>query len=382
MPVQKLTDAALAALTCPEGRSHLEVFDTLMRGLYVDVLANGRMTYRVRYRLDGHQRIHTLGDARLLTVDEARDKARSALRKVLAGGDPKQDSLPEDGPTVSHFYLQQYLPFVKSYKRSWDTDETMIRNHLIPALGDRAMGGLIVPDIARLIESMRSRDYAAGTCNRALVLLRYGYTLALRWRIQGIDHNPAKELKNLKEDNKIERYLTPEQMRRLHQEVRQSQNPLLAPIVAFLIYTGARKREALDAKWKYIDWHQKFWRIPKTKSGKVRHVPLSAAALQLLEELQSEAKPGIEHIFANPSTGLPFVSIFYSWDAARQRAGLPELRIHDLRHSFASFLVNAGRSLYEVQELLGHADIRTTSRYAHLSRERLFEAVEAVPVVR
>ena len=86
-------------------------------------------------------------------------------------------------------------------------------------------------------------------------------------------------------------------------------------------------------------------------------------------------------IFANPKTGLPYVSFFYSWDAARKRAGLPDLRVHDLRHSFASFLVNAGRSLYEVQELLGHADIRTTSRYAHLSRERLFEAVESVPVL-
>lgn len=75
------------------------------------------------------------------------------------------------------------------------------------------------------------------------------------------------------------------------------------------------------------------------------------------------------------------MSFFYSWDMARKRAGLPEWRVHDLRHSFASFLVNAGRSLYEVQELLGHADIRTTSRYAHLSRERLFAAVEAVPVL-
>ena len=76
---------------------------------------------------------------------------------------------------------------------------------------------------------------------------------------------------------------------------------------------------------------------------------------------------------------MPYSSFYYSWDTARKRAGLPDLRVHDLRHSFASFLVNAGRSLYEVQELLGHSDIRTTSRYAHLSRERLFEAVEAVP---
>ncbi|MEP0761637.1 MAG: tyrosine-type recombinase/integrase [Pseudomonadota bacterium] len=378
MPVQKLRDDIVANLTCPPERAHMEYFDTLMRGLYVDVLANGRMAYRVRYRQDGKKRSHTLGDARLLTVAEARDKARTALRKVIAGGDPKAIDLPIDGPTIAHFYTQQYLPFVKSYKRSWETDETMIRNHLMPALGDRAMGSLIPPDIARLVESMRSRGYAAGTINRVLVLLRYGYTLALRWRIDGVDQNPAKELKNLKEDNRIERFLTPEQTTRLLQAVRHSLNPLLAPIVAFLLFTGARKREALDARWQDIDWRQKLWRIPKTKSGKVRHVPLSSGALRVLKTLKEAANPKIEHIFANPRTGLPFVSIFYSWDTARKEAGLPDLRIHDLRHSFASFLVNAGRSLYEVQELLGHADIRTTSRYAHLSRERLREAVEVV----
>jgi len=93
-------------------------------------------------------------------------------------------------------------------------------------------------------------------------------------------------------------------------------------------------------------------------------------------------KHAFTFIFANVKTGLPFVSFFHSWDSARQRAGLDYVRIHDLRHSFASFLVNAGRSLYEVQELLGHADSRTTTRYAHLSRERLQEAVEAVPRVR
>ena len=112
---------------------------------------------------------------------------------------------------------------------------------------------------------------------------------------------------------------------------------------------------------------RKLWRIPKTKSGKVRHVPLSKGAWQLLSALRAEGVPLNGCVFANPRTGLPFVSIFHSWDAARQRAGLPELRLHDLRHSFASFLVNAGRSLYEVQELLGHADIRTPT---HRGTER------------
>ncbi|BCB70767.1 integrase [Vreelandella aquamarina] len=381
MPVQKLTDAGVLTLCCPEGRSHCEVFDTLIRGLYVDVMANGRLAYRVRYRWEGKQRVLTLGDARLLTIDEARTAARAALRRAMAGENPRLERLPEHGPTIATFYREHYLPYVKSYKRSWNTDETMIRLHVVPALGERAMGSVIPPDIARLIETMRERGYAAGTCNRALILLSYGYTLALRWGVEGVEQNPAKALRELKEDNRIERYLTNEQTQRLLVAVNESHNPLLASIVAFLIYTGARRREVLDARWDDVDMVRKLWRIPKTKSGKVRHVPLSKGAWQLLSALRAEGVPLNGCVFANPRTGLPFVSIFHSWDAARQRAGLPELRLHDLRHSFASFLVNAGRSLYEVQELLGHADIRTTARYAHLSRERLFEAVEAVPVM-
>ncbi len=298
------------------------------------------------------------------------------------------------GPKVRDFFVEKYLPYVKSYKRSWGTDKSMILNHLVPKLGELYMGSMSPPDVAVFVELMKSQKYALGTCNRALVLLRYGFELALRWKVAGIEINPVKEIKNLKNDNRIERFLSNDQAANLLTAVKQSESKMLQYIVLFLIYTGARKREVLDAKWEDIDWDKKSWRIPKTKSGKVRHVPLSIGALDALTTLKScllGVGWGVEltpqnfsevqdrFIFMNTRTGKAYISFFYSWDAARIRAGLPELRVHDLRHSFASFLVNAGRSLYEVQELLGHADIRTTSRYAHLSRERLIAAVEEVP---
>jgi integrase len=168
------------------------------------------------------------------------------------------------------------------------------------------------------------------------------------------------------------------------QSIQESKNEQIQFIVLFLIYTGARKREVLDAKWVDIDWQRKSWRIPKTKSGKIRHVPLSSGSMDVLDKLKATFKLKLIdqiYIFENPTTGLPYVSFFYSWDNARRRAGLKDFRIHDLRHSFASCLVNAGQSLYKVQELLGHADIKTTSRYAHLSRKRLVAAVEIVPQI-
>ena len=134
-----------------------------------------------------------------------------------------------------------------------------------------------------------------------------------------------------------------------------------------LILTGARKREVLDARWEDFDFDRRLWRIPTTKLGKPRHVPISDGVMSLLGMVPRVE--GRAYVFANPATGKPYVSIFCSWDTARIRAGMPEVRVHDLRHSFASLLINSGRSLYEVQKLLGHTQVKTTQRYAHLDRK-------------
>jgi integrase len=382
MPQHQFDDLYISKLTCTVGRTHVEYFDTQVRGLYVDVMQSGKKSFRLRYRIAGKSRVLTIGDASILSCEDARQVSRSWLLKILKGEDPLLQQENAAGPTIQEFFQDKYLPYVRSYKRSWTTDESMLRNHIYSLMGEKRMSLVRPPDVALFVEKLREQGYAPGTCNRALVLLRYGFALAVRWQVKGVESNPVKDVKNLVDDNKIERYLTQAQMQTLMQEVSRSESQMLEHIVLFLIYTGARKREVLDAKWQDIDWALKSWRIPKTKSGKIRHIPLSTGAMQLLEKLRrSVVTPdSLSYIFASPKTGKAYVSFYYSWDAARKRAGLPDLRVHDLRHSFASFLVNAGRSLYEVQELLGHADIRTTSRYAHLSRERLIAAVEVVPM--
>ena len=143
-----------------------------------------------------------------------------------------------------------------------------------------------------------------------------------------------------------------------------------------LILTGARKREVLDAKWGDFDLERKQWRVPVTKAGKPRYIPLSEVVIKLLNAVPRHRRD--TYAFANPKTGVPYVTIFNSWNTARKLAGLSDVRIHDLRHSFASFLVNAGRPLYEVQKILGHTQIRTTQRYAHLSQDTLLDATNVV----
>ena len=398
-----LSDLSIQNLQCPADTLHLEFFGSELPGFYVDVLRSGRKSYRLRYRVDQKLKVFTLGDAKVISLKAAKKLAVDFLLQVKAHKNPKgsiQTKAPNsnfgpnfilkpspqviESPSIKDFFILKYLPFVKSYKRSWTTDLSMLKNHIVPKLGSLLMGQAKPPDIAVFLEQMKSEGYALGTCNRALVMLRYGFELAIKWKVEGVDSNPLKEVKNLVFDNKIERYLTPDQTQALLVSIRESENEELEFIVLFLIYTGARKREVLEAKWQDIDWVRKSWRIPKTKSGKIRHVPLSNGAMKVLDKLQLKMVSGqikAPSIFANPRTGVPYVSFYYSWNNARVRAGMPEFRIHDLRHSFASCLVNAGRSLYEVQELLGHADIKTTSRYAHLSRERLAEAVNTVPQI-
>jgi len=137
----------------------------------------------------------------------------------------------------------------------------------------------------------------------------------------------------------------------------------------------ARKREVLDARWQDFDFERRSWRIHTTKHGRPRHVPLSDGAVSLLNSMPRIAE--CEWAFPNPKTKKPYVSIHYSWDTVRKQAGLQDFRLHDARHSFASFLVNAGRTLYEVQHLLGHTQIKTTARYSHLSQDTLLDASNA-----
>ena len=389
MVVKVLTEESVQALECPFGRSHLEVFDVEVKGFYLDLMCSGRKTYRLRFRQDGLKKLQTLGDASLMSLSAARALASSKLLQIKSLlpiklsklGSKSKQTISGSGLTINEFLQLQYLPYVRSYKKSWKSDESMIRVHIAQSVGNLVMAKVNALKIAGFIEELKHKQLAPGTINRALVLLQYAYKLAQRWEVPGVSLQVWNGIRHLKNDNRIERYLKAEQSQLLLEEVRKSLNPLLPFMVALLIYTGARKREILDLKWTDLDWTQKSWKISKKKSNKIRHIPLSFGAMETIIAVKAWLPENCvsEYVFTNPRTGKPFSSIFYSWDAARIRAGMPELRIHDLRHSFASFLVNAGRSLYEVQELLGHADIKTTSRYAHLSRERLNAAVECVP---
>jgi integrase len=247
----------------------------------------------------------------------------------------------------------------------------------LPAFGKKHLDEITRTDIIKVHQGRLDAGGAPGSANRLLIMMRYIYNLACnKWFVPGVRDNPTKGIPLFEENNKKERYLSADEIKRLHAAVKSSQNTMLQYIIPMLILTGARKQEVLKARWDEFDFDARSWRIPMTKSGKARHVPLSDQTLVLLAEIQT-LQLSDTFVFPNRKTGKPYVSIFCAWDTARKHADLADVRIHDLRHTFASLLVNSGRTLYEVQKLLGHTQVKTTQRYAHLAHDTLIDASNA-----
>jgi integrase len=375
MPKIALSQQLVKSTTCPLGKAKWDLFDSNCKGLMLETRSTGGKTFYLRYQdTRGKTRQLKLADERDISYIQAKQLADKHRNSIAMGLDPSEEKQSlKQAPTVAQFILQSYMPFVQGYKRSWKCDLSLLKNHVEPVWGKKYLDQVTKADVVALFAGHRKK-YTPGSCNRLLILIRYMFTLALRWETPGLKTNPAKDHPLLKEQNQRERFLSEPDAQALFAAIKQSINPMLQHIIPMLILTGARKREVLDARWEDIDFEHKSWRIHTTKSGQPRHVPLSDGAIAVLEALPRDS----EWIFANEDTGKPYASIYASWHTARTRAGLADVRVHDLRHSFASFLVNAGRSIYEVQRLLGHAHIRTTQRYAHLSKDTLLDATNAV----
>jgi integrase len=364
--------------TCEAGKGKTDYYDTSITGFILEVRSSGGKTYSLRYR-DSHGKLrqHKIGDAQSITFDKAKSAAIKLRSRVVLGESPAEEKkLLRTVPTLAEFAAERYMPFVKGYKRDWKGDDSMLRNHILPKWGSLHLDEITQQSVIELHHGMRASGLAPATANRLVILLRYMYNCARKWKISGAESNPTAGVALFECNNARERFLTTEETQRLIGALESSDNPQLKYIVPLLLLTGCRKRELLTAQWQDIDIERKLWRIPLAKSGKARHVPLSDSVLQILATLPRWEK--CTYVVPNPKTKLPYVSIYCSWHTARSSVGMPELRMHDLRHSFASFLVNAGQSLYTVSNLLGHTQIKTTQRYSHLSTDTLLSAVGAM----
>ena len=383
MSIIKLTQQFISNnLQCPANKNRIEYCDEELPGLYVEVrfTSPGQGTYYLRYKDDSGKTCHQkIGRTTDINLTEARKQARTLKAEIALGADPcAEERARQTVLTFAEFFEQHYLPYVKPRKRSWDRDEELYRLRIKNVFGHKRLNQITRQQIQVFHTALMHEGLAAATCNHHIKLLKHAFNLAIDWEMA--ETNPVSRVPLFHEDNKIEYYLNDEQLQSLLAVLRTDESRPVCMIALFLLSTGCRLNEVLSAKWSDVDLEKGNFtvRALNSKSKRLRSVPLNESALEILHQLDTRAK--FEYVFINQKTGKPYVNIAKVWNRLRKQARLPHLRLHDLRHQYASFLVNSGRTLYEVQQILGHSDPKVTMRYAHLSTQVLQDAAHSASI--
>jgi integrase len=377
----KLTRTLLRQLQ-PRAQAYI-TFDTEVRTFGVRVYPSGQQSYVLSYRAvpgrQGVKKTYVLGSAAVFTPDQARELARQWLAQIRLGVDPAgQKAAQRTAPTMADL-AQRYLTEHAETKKkpgSLRMDRTNLRLHVLPALGSRLVQDLRRDDVSRLHHAMRGTP---GAANRVLSLLRMMLTMAERWGWRPLHSNPVAHIEHYPE-RQMERYVTPEELARLgavlqEAERTQTENPSVLACIRLVLFTGARVGEVLELRWSEIDWTRGLAFLPDSKTGR-KPLRLPAPARAVLQGLVP--LDGNPYCLPGRVPGQQWRGIRKPWYRLRAQAGLSDVRIHDLRHTYASRAGELGFSLPMIGALLGHQDAKTTQRYLHLVHDPVQAAAEAV----
>jgi integrase len=387
----RLTKRVVEAL--PIAKGEYFVLDADLPGFALRVYPSGKKYYAVQYRVGGQLRRKSIGLHGMVTADEARGAARRLLGQRAQGADPIAEAAAAapkalNVSDLADLYLAEG-PADKPNKKtsSWGADRSNLERHIKPLLGRKLASALTQADIAKFqvdVAAGKSRaDIKTGKRGRAIVeggrgtaarsLAVFGAMLQFGVARKLIPTNPAKGVQLLKGAKK-ERFLSEAELARLADtlgamEREHRLSATAAASIRLLLLTGCRKSEILALRWEWVDFGRSCLRLPESKTG-AKVVPLAAAALELLTALPRAADAAFVLPAGRNGAG-HFTGLQKDWERVRARAALPGLRIHDLRHSFASFAVADGHTLFMVGKVLGHRQTRTTEIYAHLADDPL-----------
>jgi integrase len=384
----KINDKLVKTLQPPD-KGYRLIYDDDLKGFGVRITANGVISFVLSYYFHGIKKRYKIGRyGPELTAAAARDRALKKKTGLLDGIDPAEEKRQSDNEPTFTELTERYLETVAAKKRagSLRNDRGHIR-YLLPRWGTRRVKAITQRDVERLHSELKATPYHA---NRRLALLSKMFNLAVEWK--WCERNPAEGIKKFDED-KRERWLTVDELSNLNGALDAYSDQNAANVIRLLLLTGAREGEALKADWSQFDMKRGVWTKPShhTKQKKIEHVPLSEPAIALLRKMKPKASgplfPGAG------ADGSSRVTLRRPWKQVCKAAGLatavevkgkrrmitrykPTLRIHDLRHTYASHLVSGGVSLHIVGKLLGHTQASTTQRYAHVADEAMRDATE------
>lgn len=422
----RLTKRAVDALVAPPaGAPLVETWDTELKGFGVRVSHTGRKTYFVKKRTQAGRQVKiTLGVHGAVTADQAREAAMRELGRIADGADPVEvkrraraaERARRTLPTVAELaerFLDEHVA-VHDRPRTLAEYRGLIKRHIKPRLGDIKVPDVEYDDIATLHRALKATPYVA---NRVLAVLSKMFSLAVIWKLRPA--NPVKGVQRYPEQRR-QRFLSAAELARLGEALAAYPFQISANAIRLLLLTGARRMEVLAMTWEMVEAEAGIWVKPSslTKQKTVHRVPLSPGARQLLDDMKKyRDKRALGHnggalldgaesafVFSGRSRGTHLTDVKKAWATVCEKAGLgkmvpkvdragkavvdkdkrpvlvfkPGVRVHDLRHTYASILASSGASLPVIGALLGHSQPQTTARYAHLADDPLQEAANRV----
>ena len=355
------------------------LWDENIPGFGLRVMPSGRKSFVVQYRAGRRPRRMSLGPSTVLTCDQARTRAITIIAAVKNGEDPASvRAANRNAATVSdlaerfdkeHIAVRLKASTAKEYRGN-------LRRFILPALGRLAVPEITRADVAKFHHDLRHIPYQA---NRCLEVVSKMFVLAEMWGLRPDGSNPRKHIRKYPEE-KRERFLSAAELRRIgdvlrEMEIEGIELPSAILAARMLILTGCRLGEIMSLKWEYVDFDEHALRLPDSKSGK-KTVHLGTPAVECLQTAQRIH--GNPWVITGTLPGKSLSDMQPFWQRTRARAGLKDVRIHDLRHTFASTAVASGQGLPMIGKLLGHTQVQTTARYAHLAADPVRCAADSV----
>jgi integrase len=390
MAKQKINLSSVKALKPGE-----QIWDTELIGFGCRYRKDGRY-FMLKYSIFGRQRFYTIGrwDGSL-TPEQARHEAEKLRGQIRSGIDPLAEKDREKAISLVQDAFTSYLDEIKSKRsiRTHDEYKRLFEKLAKKKIGKYQLNAIARADIARLHNALKNTPYQA---NRILAVLSSFFSWCIKHGHRTDENNPCKNIEKYKEKSR-ERFLSEEELYRLGEAIEKYEDDhkflksfspnnkqtdqinhatsYITAALRLLILTGARCSEILTLKWEDIDFQRKLIRLQESKTGQ-KTIYLSAPALQTLSELpRIEGNP---YVICGKNEGSHLVNIKDPWKVIRKNAELEDVRIHDLRHNYASTAVTAGHHLKVIGSLLGHKDTQTTERYTHLANDPLQTANEAI----
>ncbi len=373
---QRLTDRMVKSMELPKQGNRI-AYDGQLAGFGIRATPNGRKSFILNYRFEGRERRITIGRYPEWTVVAARKRAQELRLLIGTGTDPlAKRETKRAAPTIRdvfHRYDRDYIPRLSKdvatdYRKKFE-------KYILPAMGAEKVEDVTFSDCERLHRQVSMHSPIAA--NRMIAILRRALNLAISW--DWLERNPAKGIE-FNPERARETYLSPAQIRDLLEALDRHPERASADAIKLMLFTGCRRGEALGARWDQFDEALRIWTKPAatTKQRRIHRVPVSPPVTQLLKDRKRLASS--QYVFPGKE-GQPLTRVKRTWATVRKQAKLDGVRMHDLRHTFASIAVSQGQSLPIIGAMLGHTQTQTTARYAHLFDDPLMAAVKSVSEV-